>query len=83
MAVIEVFDDGAGMNNEKLQQIIASVHSQDVQEVPVTFGLRNVHIRLALQFGDGYGIGLESEEGAYTIVRVMIPFPSEEVSDHV
>lgn len=82
-AVIEVFDDGAGMSNEKLQQIIASVHSQDAQEVPVTFGLRNVHIRLALQFGDGYGIGLESEEGAYTIVRVMIPFPSEEVSDHV
>ncbi|RTE10734.1 sensor histidine kinase [Paenibacillus whitsoniae] len=79
LAVLEVFDDGAGMSKERLVQIQASIQSPTVEEVPVTFGLRNVHKRLVLQFGDGFGLRLESREGEYTMVSVSIPITMEEV----
>ncbi|OMD75678.1 MULTISPECIES: sensor histidine kinase [Paenibacillus] len=80
-AIIEVFDDGAGMDVEKVQEMNTSIQAQNVQEAPVTFGLRNVHRRLALQFGYGFGIRLDSEEGVYTIVTVRIPYTKNEVTN--
>ncbi|MGG1555149.1 sensor histidine kinase [Paenibacillus ferrarius] len=79
LAVLEVFDDGAGMSKERLAQIQTSIQSPTVEEVPVTFGLRNVHKRLVLQFGEGFGLSLESREGEYTMVSVSIPITMEEV----
>lgn len=78
LAAIQVFDDGAGMSEERLEQLRASIRSPVVQEAPVTFGLRNVHLRLALHFGPPYGLELESEEGAYTISKVIIPYAALE-----
>ena len=37
------------------------------------YGLRNVHIRIRLQYGPDYGISLESEEGFGTKVRIELP----------
>ncbi|UJF31731.1 sensor histidine kinase [Paenibacillus hexagrammi] len=73
IAILEIFDDGAGMHPEKQAELLASIQSHEVYEAPVTFGLRNVHRRLVLQFGRNYGLELESEAGVYTIVRVKIP----------
>ncbi|OXM86955.1 sensor histidine kinase [Paenibacillus rigui] len=83
VALLQVFDDGAGMDGERLQQITDSIQSPTVKGVPVTFGLRNVHLRLALQFGCSYGLELESQEGEYTIVKVSIPYTSRGTHDHV
>lgn len=78
LAILEVFDDGAGMNADKLERLQASIRSADVQEKPITFGLRNVHRRIALHFGERYGLHLESVEQQYTKVQVIIPFKETE-----
>ena len=37
------------------------------------YGLRNVNLRIKLQYGQDYGISLESEEGFGTKVRIELP----------
>lgn len=82
-AVLEVFDDGAGMSGDKLHEIQTSIQAPTVQEVPVTFGLRNIYLRLVLQFGSSCEMTLESREGEYTLVKVTIPFTNREEYIHV
>ena len=36
-------------------------------------GLANVHTRLRLAYGEGYGLRVESEKGRYTEITVHIP----------
>jgi two-component system sensor histidine kinase YesM len=81
-AVLEVYDDGPGMSEDKLRQLADSIQAPAVQEAPVTFGLRNVHQRLVLQFGAGCGLTLTSEEGVYTSVKVAIPCAGQEERSH-
>ncbi len=66
--VLEVIDDGQGISPEKMIELQESMdHSEG------GYGLRNVNIRLKLQYGDAYGINLESEPGFGTKVRVELP----------
>lgn len=66
--VLEVIDDGRGISPEKMIELQESMdHSEG------GYGLRNVNIRLKLQYGDAYGINLESEPGFGTKVRVELP----------
>jgi two-component system sensor histidine kinase YesM len=37
------------------------------------YGLRNVHMRLQVQYGAEYGVGIASELGRWTRVSVTIP----------
>jgi two-component system sensor histidine kinase YesM len=41
------------------------------------FGLYNVNMRIWMQFGDGYGVTLESTEGNGTTVIIKIPAVTE------
>lgn len=72
-AILEVYDDGAGMNDDRLSRLQQSIRSEEVDPSPITFGLRNVHLRLVLHFGAEYGLQLDSEEGRYTRVTVTLP----------
>lgn len=66
--VLEVVDDGRGIPPEKMMEL------QDSLDHSVGgYGLRNVNIRLRLQYGPQYGISLESEEGFGTKVRIELP----------
>ncbi|HBF40195.1 MAG TPA: hypothetical protein DDW50_23165, partial [Firmicutes bacterium] len=73
-AVIEVYDDGAGIEKSRLEQLHKSLNAPDIAENPMTFGLRNVNERLRLHFGPGYGLTISSEEGRYTRILVRLPF---------
>ncbi len=72
--VLEVYDDGEGMSEKKLEKLLQSINSPQVEENPITFGLRNVQQRILLHFGSEYGLAIESEEHRYTCVRIKIPF---------
>ena len=37
------------------------------------YGLKNVNLRIKLQYGQEYGISMESEEGFGTKVRIELP----------
>ena len=71
--VLEVKDDGAGMPQERLEQIRKSLSSGE----RVGFGLTTVHERLQLFFGPRYGLCVESTEGTGTTVTARIPASKE------
>lgn len=65
--VIEVEDDGAGEDPEKVRRALAGDASVD------SVGLGNVDARLRATFGDEYGVVVETAPGAGTKVVVRVP----------
>ncbi|WP_240641481.1 sensor histidine kinase [Nocardioides ferulae] len=65
--VIEVEDDGAGEDPEKVRRALAGDTELD------SVGLGNVDARLRNAFGDDYGLVVETAPGAGTKVVVRVP----------
>ena len=74
-AVIEIKDDGVGMDEETLAHIFekhkVNYHSNGV-------GVYNIQKRLSLYYGQEYGLRYESEKGKGTTVTVVSPRDQEE-----
>ena len=66
--VFEVIDDGCGMDPEKLMDLQNSMNHSGGG-----YGLRNVNIRIKLQYGPQYGVYIESERGFGTKIRIEFP----------
>lgn len=67
---LEVMDDGVGMSNEKLEQITEHVR-QPINGLGQ--GLRNVHQRICIEYGEEYGLNVLSEPGKGTSCIVVFP----------
>jgi two-component system LytT family sensor kinase len=65
--VIEVEDDGAGEDPERVRRALAGDAAMD------SVGLGNVDARLRNAFGDDYGLVVETAPGAGTKVIVRVP----------
>ncbi len=63
--LLKVSDNGVGMNQEKAERIISSKSSG--------YGLRNVNSRIKLQYGEEYGLSVQSIEGLGTEITVRFP----------
>lgn len=75
--VLSVEDDGPGMTAEQLELVMRG-------EAPGRgngIGLSNIRERLALAFGEGYGLHIESSPGQGT--RVLVHIPYERSDNHV
>lgn len=70
-----VKDNGAGMTEERLDELKAALNNGE----KVGFGLRTVHQRIQLLFGDDYGLQLQSTEGVGTTVTAIIPKQKAEI----
>ena len=74
-AVLQVIDNGVGMDEETLSHIYdkhkVNYHSNGV-------GVYNVQKRLKLYYGENYGITYESEKGVGTTATITIPGIQEE-----
>ena len=71
----EVYDDGSGIDPEKLIRLKKVLDGEiEEKENPSGFGLYNVQQRIRLNYGQGYGLQLESEYGEWTRVYVRIPY---------
>jgi two-component system sensor histidine kinase YesM len=68
---IEVTDNGSGISPETLRKITASLELDEVEGARI--GLRNVHQRLKLYYGDQYGLNIISELGKGTTIHFKIP----------
>lgn len=64
--IFEVVDDGAGMTAEQANNALQS-------HMDAGYGIRNVHERIQLAYGPGYGIELFSRRGIGTQVRIKLP----------
>lgn len=72
---IVVADDGVGMTPRRLAEVRRRLDDEgsDAETGSGSIGLANTSRRIHLTFGDGYGLGLESEPGRGTSVTVTLP----------
>lgn len=71
-----VMDDGIGMKEERLSEIVDVISKSDEEERG-RIGLRNVHQRLILYYGQEHGLRIKSLEGKGTQITFSIPTGSE------
>jgi two-component system sensor histidine kinase YesM len=64
-----VKDNGAGMSQERLEEMRKAIETGE----KVGFGLRTVHERMQLLFGEEYGLTISSTEGVGTTITAVIP----------
>ncbi|HEX7056658.1 MAG TPA: sensor histidine kinase [Bacilli bacterium] len=69
-----VADNGAGMSRQKIRGIYRSFAEDDRNS---RIGLRNVHERLLLVYGEGHGLRIRSKPGVGTEIRFTIPIEEE------
>ncbi len=71
--LIEVFDNGLGISEERLGTIFSSGSENELKESKAHIGLKNIDQRIKLQFGEEYGLKVESTRNEYTKVTMTIP----------
>ena len=67
-----VSDNGVGMSEDTLEQLRYTI-SRPCKDGDEGFGLANVNERIRINFGEEYGMQIESAEGQGTTVTVVIP----------
>lgn len=68
--VISVADNGVGMRQEQIDEINSSI---SVFDEKTGYGLRNVHKRIEILFGSGYGLYYKKNEHGGTTVDIILP----------
>lgn len=74
--VLCVEDDGTGMLPEELNELMKELESEEIREKDIHeggFGLKNVHQRLKLMYGEKSGLQIESEWEEGTRIQIFIP----------
>lgn len=66
----EVIDNGLGMSEEVLERVLKN---ETVSENGSGVGVKNIHERIKLYYGDEYGLEIESELEEGTSVKVWLP----------
>ncbi|RKN86190.1 cache domain-containing sensor histidine kinase [Paenibacillus ginsengarvi] len=65
--VFQIIDDGIGMPRGRVDDIF------DPTGIKAGYGIRNVHERIKLQFGEPYGVSICSGHGIGTSVKIVVP----------
>lgn len=71
--VIDVMDNGAGISPGELERLKSEINTGYTEPSDMTYGLRNVNLRIRLRYGAEYGVAVESIPGQCTTFRVRIP----------
>lgn len=69
---IQIEDNGIGIKKERLEQVRAGIRDKVLTGKDI-YGLYNVNERIRLNFGEQYGIFIESEYGEKTVVSITLP----------
>ncbi len=67
--VITVTDDGIGMNQKQLSQLFTANDGTEFNKI----GIKNVDERIKLNYGEDYGLSVESMENSETVVTLTLP----------
>lgn len=68
-AYVQILDDGIGMDEHTL----AHVMDGSLRTTGSSYGVKNVHARLQMMFGEEYGLSYQSREGEGTCVTLCFP----------
>ncbi len=78
-----VVDDGVGMTDERLAQVLDNLERTDLTPGPgASYGLRNVNERLRLHYGQDACLVIESKPNAGTRISFSIPGLEESYENH-
>ena len=69
--IIRVTDNGRGMDEARLNEIRAALDGAMFKDKHI--GLANVHKRIQLLYGSGYGLTIQSKENSGTVVEFNLP----------
>lgn len=75
--LIQIEDNGIGISKERLLEVRDGIQHKVPTEKDI-YGLYNVNERICLNFGEKYGISIESSYGEGTVVSVILPYAEEE-----
>ncbi|WP_311198844.1 sensor histidine kinase [Paenibacillus hexagrammi] len=71
----EIIDNGDGMDLDGESEKIPNVTSK--RQMFTGIGIRNVHDRLVLLYGEGYGVNISSSIGQGTKVTLTLPWATQ------
>ncbi|WP_136604023.1 sensor histidine kinase [Paenibacillus dokdonensis] len=67
-----ITDNGIGITTERLNKVMSTLEDSEEREGE-RIGLRNVHVRLKLTYGEPYGLSIHSLPGDGTAISFSIP----------
>ncbi|MED5019026.1 sensor histidine kinase [Paenibacillus chibensis] len=71
-ALFTITDNGIGISQDRLHKVMNSLADPEEREGE-RIGLRNVHVRLKLTYGESYGLSIQSLPGEGTAISFIIP----------
>jgi two-component system sensor histidine kinase YesM len=73
MLSLRITDNGCGISEERLQEILSDLKKPSETDKTHHIGLYNINQRLNLYFGSEYKIKINSKEGYFTQIELLIP----------
>jgi len=77
--VVVIYDDGPGMDPKQLDEIRRMLEGEHNETEHI--GLYNVHRRIRLMYGEPYGLVVQSEPDAGTVIRIVMPVNRTEAQE--
>ncbi len=79
---IEISDDGIGMSPEQLSALQSKLKEKAEftelgQRNKQSIGILNIHTRISLYYGEGYGLEIQSQEGVGTTISIKLPLMTD------
>lgn len=76
--ILDIIDNGEGISSDKLAHIQENLQEKaEFTELGkrrhTSIGIRNINTRIALYYGEAYGLRIFSKEGAGTRVQITLP----------
>lgn len=68
-----VWDNGCGISKGKLEEIRRRICESERIPISEHIGIVNVHQRIRVRYGGAYGLNIDSEEGEFTRVELVLP----------
>ena len=78
---IDITDNGVGMSKELIAQVLSGASNDAKSDFFRKVGIHNVDLRLKYTFGTNYGLRIDSKEGEYTTMTVVLPLRKESNHD--
>ena len=77
--MVEITDAGRGMSEEQVAELYKKINGEVESDEPAEgqkghgIGLKNVQDRIRMNFGEEYGLTINSKLGCYTKVEIRVP----------
>ena len=78
---VDISDNGGGMDAETLEKVNRKVQNYTRERHTSSIGLYNINRRIKLNYGEEYGLQIESTFGSGTKVTAVLPVIEESSSD--